>query len=68
MIADALHYGPSYIWVAVLAVVVSLPKTEMLFEKYKGSVWMQAGMFVLMWICIWLIATGSGNAFMYARF
>ncbi|MDY5975164.1 MAG: MBOAT family O-acyltransferase, partial [Anaerovoracaceae bacterium] len=68
MIADALHYGPSYIWVAVLAAAVSLPKTEMLFEKYKGSVWMQAGMFVLMWICIWLIATGSGNAFMYARF
>lgn len=68
MTADALHYGPSYIWVMILAFIVSLPKVEELWEKYRKTVAGQIVLFVVFWICIYFLANGSGNTFMYARF
>lgn len=68
MIADALHYGTDYIWVFILAVLVSVPALGRFFEKHMENKVVIAGTLVLLWICIYLISTGAGNTFMYARF
>ena len=65
---DFVYYGKSYIAVVLLAFVVSLPKAEKLFMKYRDKIWMKIVLFALFWVCAYMIANGENNPFLYSAF
>ena len=42
--------------------------TRRFYEKHRGSLLVQLPLFLLFWVCVYFIATSSGNAFLYSRF
>ena len=68
---DALKLLSSYWWLlllAVLAIFFCLPQPRRFYEKHRGSLLVQLPLFLLFWVCVYFIATSSGNAFLYSRF
>ncbi len=45
-----------------------LPQPRRFYEKHRGSLLVQLPLFLLFWVCVYFIATSSGNAFLYSRF
>lgn len=58
----------SFWWLLLLGIVLCLPQARRFYEKYRGRIWMQILLFLLFWVCVYFIATSSGNAFLYTRF
>lgn len=65
---DVLRPLTSCWWILLLAVFFCLPYPRRFFEKHRVSLWVQVPLFVLFWVCVYCIATSSGNAFLYSRF
>lgn len=65
---DALKLLSSYWWLLLLAVFFCLPQPRRFYEKHRGSLLVQLPLFLLFWVCVYFIATSSGNAFLYSRF
>ncbi len=57
-----------YWWLLLLAIFFCLPQPRRFYEKYRGSLLVQLPLFLLFWVCVYFIATSSGNAFLYSRF
>ena len=65
---DVLKLLSSYWWLLLLAVFFCLPQPRRFYEKHRGSLLVQLPLFLLFWVCVYFIATSSGNAFLYSRF
>ena len=65
---DALKLLASYWWLLLLAIFFCLPQPRRFYEKHRGSLLIDLPLFVLFWVCVYFIATSSGNAFLYSRF
>ena len=65
---DALKLLASYWWLLLLAIFFCLPQPRRFYEKHRGSLLIDPPLFVLFWVCVYFIATSSGNAFLYSRF
>ena len=65
---DALKLLSSYWWLLLLAVLFCLPQPRRFYEKHRGSLALDLPLFLLFWVCVYFIATSSGNAFLYSRF
>lgn len=66
--ADYLKYGRTYGLFLLLALVVSLPAADRLWEKKWNTWWMKVILFAVFWFCIYEMATGKNNPFMYFSF
>ena len=65
---DAVKLLASYWWLLLLAIFFCLPQPRRFYEKHRGSLALDLPLFLLFWVCVYFIATSSGNAFLYARF
>lgn len=65
---DALKLLDAYWWLLALGILLCLPAPRRFFEKHRGSPVLDVPLFLLFWVCVYCIATASGNAFLYARF
>ena len=65
---DALKLLTSYWWLLLLAVFFCLPQPRRFYEKHGGSLLLKLPLFLLFWVCVYLIATSGGNSFLYSRF
>ncbi len=65
---DALKLLSSYWWLLLLGVFFCLPQPRRFFEKHRGTPLIDLPLFVLFWVCVYFIATSTGNAFLYSRF
>ena len=65
---DALKLLASYWWLLLLAIFFCLPQPRHFYEKHRGSLALDLPLFLLFWVCVYFIATSSGNAFLYSRF
>ena len=65
---DALKLLSSYWWLLLLAIFFCLPQPRRFYEKHRGSLALDLPLFLLFWVCVYFIATSSGNAFLYSRF
>lgn len=65
---DFMNYFSQYWLLFLIAAVLCLPQPRRFYEKYKGSVIVWLPLFLLFWLCIYMIALSSGNSFLYACF
>lgn len=65
---DALKLLSSCWWLLLLSVLFCLPQSRRFYEKHRGTLLIDLPLFVLFWVCVYFIATSSGNAFLYSRF
>ena len=65
---DALKLLASYWWLLLLSIFFCLPQPRRFYEKHRGSLVLDLPLFLLFWVCVYFIATSSGNAFLYSRF
>ena len=65
---DAAKQLASYWWLLLVSILLCLPQPRRFFEKYRRCLWMQVSLFLLLWVCVYFIATSSGSAFLYSRF
>lgn len=65
---DALKLLSSYWWLLLLAVFFCLPQPRRFFARHRGSLLLDVPLFALFWVCVYFIATSSGNAFLYSLF
>lgn len=65
---DALKLLASYWWLLLLAIFFCLPQPRRFYEKHRGSLVLDLPLFLLFWVCVYFIATSTGNAFLYSRF
>ena len=65
---DAVKLLASYWWLLLLAIFFCLPQPRRFYEKHRGSLALDLPLFLLFWVCVYFIATSSGNAFLYSRF
>ena len=65
---DALKLLASYWWLLLLAIYFCLPQPRRFYEKHRGTLLIDLPLFALFWVCVYFIATSTGNAFLYSRF
>ena len=65
---DAAKQLASYWWLLLVSILLCLPQPRRFFERYRRCLWMQVSLFLLLWVCVYFIATSSGSAFLYSRF
>ena len=65
---DALKLLSSCWWLLLLSVLFCMPQPRRFYEKHRGTLLIDLPLFVLFWVCVYFIATSSGNAFLYSRF
>ena len=65
---DALKLLASYWWLLLLAIFFCLPQPRRFYEKHRGTLLIDLPLFALFWVCVYFIATSTGNAFLYSRF
>ena len=65
---DYIRYLQNYTVFLLLAFLVSLPFADKLYEKYKGSLLWKAILFLVFWGCVYEMANGLNNPFLYFRF
>ena len=65
---DAVKQLASYWWLLLVSILLCLPQPRLFFERYRRCLWMQVSLFLLLWVCVYFIATSSGSAFLYSRF
>ena len=61
---DALKLLSSYWWLLLFC----LPQPRRFYEKHRGTLLIDLPLFALFWVCVYFIATSTGNAFLYSRF
>ena len=65
---DYVRYLQNYAVFLLLAFLVSLPFADKIYEKYHESLVFKAGLFLVFWFCVYEIANGLNNPFLYFRF
>ncbi len=49
-------------------ILLATPWPRHFYEKYRATPLVWLPLFAVFWLCLYLIATGTGNPFLYARF
>lgn len=65
---DYLRYLQNYTVFFGIALVVSLPFADKIYKNYHRHLLFKGAMFVLFWICVYQLANGLNNPFLYFRF
>ena len=65
---DLLRQLKSYWWLFALGILLATPWPRRFYEKYRATPLVGLPLFAVFWLCLYLIATGTGNPFLYARF
>ena len=65
---DLLRQLKSYWWLFALGILLTTPWPRRFYEKYRATPLVWLPLFAVFWLCLYLIATGTGNPFLYARF
>ena len=65
---DLLRQLESYWWLFALGILLATPWPRRFYEKYRATPLVWLPLFAVFWLCLYLIATGTGNPFLYARF
>lgn len=65
---DYLKYGRTYIIFFIIGLLCSLPVTDRIWEKHWDSWWMKLFLLAVFWLCIYQVANGLNNPFMYFSF
>lgn len=65
---DWLAYGKTYLAFFLMAFAVSCPAADALWKKYWNTTIMKAVLLILFWLCIYRIANGLHNPFLYFSF
>lgn len=65
---DWIKYGRTYCLFFLLAFVISLPFMDRLWKKCWNKWWMKAVLFAVFWFCVYEIANGLNNPFLYFSF
>lgn len=65
---DWIKYGRTYGLFFLLAFVISLPFMDRLWKKCWNKWWMKAVLFAVFWFCVYEIANGLNNPFLYFSF
>ena len=65
---DLLRQLKSYWWLFALGILLATPWPRRFYEKYRATPLVWLPLFAVFWLCLYLIATGTGNPFLYARF
>lgn len=65
---DFLKYLSSYWWLLAIGVVLCLPQPRRFFEGHRDNAVVWVPLFVLFWLSVYFLSTGSGSAFLYFRF
>ncbi|MDE7062922.1 MAG: MBOAT family protein, partial [Lachnospiraceae bacterium] len=66
--SDWMKYGRTYVLFFLLAFIVSLPVVDRLWKKFWDKGWMKVILFALFWFCVYEIANGLNNPFLYFSF
>lgn len=65
---DFIKYFSSYWWLFAIGVFFCLPWPRGFYEKHRGNILVWVPLFAVFWLCVYFLATGSGNGFLYFRF
>ena len=65
---DFIRYLNNYTVFFLIAFVISLPFADKLYEKYRGHLLFKAILFLVFWGCVYEMANGRSNPFLYFRF
>lgn len=65
---DFVRYLRNYTPFFVLAFLVSLPFVDKLYEKHHDKLWLKAVAFVVFAVCVYEMANGLNNPFLYFQF
>lgn len=66
--SDWMKYGRTYVLFFVLAFLVSLPIVDRLWKRYWNKAWMKVILLAVFWFCVYEIANGLNNPFLYFSF
>lgn len=65
---DWISRGKAYLPFFLAALAVSCPLADRLWEKYWNRLWMKILLCLLFWVCVYQIANGLHNPFLYRNF
>jgi alginate O-acetyltransferase complex protein AlgI len=65
---DYIRYLHNYTVFFIVAFFISLPVADKLYKKYKGNMLFKAMLFLVFWVCVYEMANGLNNPFLYFRF
>ena len=65
---DFYKYFSSYWWLFAVGILLCLPWPRRYYERFRGNALVWIPLFAVFWVSVYFLATGSGNAFLYARF
>ena len=70
---NGLHFLLEFLFKALhpvftLGILLATPWPRRFYEKYRATPLVWLPLFAVFWLCLYLIATGTGNPFLYARF
>jgi len=65
---DFAEYLGNYWWMFLVAIVLCIPQTAKLYERFKKTWVMTLLLFAVFWISIYFSASSEGNPFMYLNF
>ena len=65
---DLLRQLESYWWLFALGILLSTPWPRRFYERFRSTPLVWIPLFAVFWLCIYLISTGTGGEFLYARF
>lgn len=65
---DWLYYGSKYLGFFLTALAVSCPAADYLWKKYWDTLFAKVLLLALFWFCIYRLANGLQNPFMYLNF
>ena len=65
---DFFRQAEHYWWLFALGFLLAAPWPRRFYEKYRATPLVWLPLFAVFWLCLFLIATGTGNPFLYARF
>lgn len=58
----------TYWWLLGICLICSTPYPMKYVKKYRDNIFVKLLMIALFWVCVWQIATGANNPFLYFRF
>ncbi|SHO51502.1 MBOAT family O-acyltransferase [Anaerocolumna xylanovorans] len=65
---DIIKYLGQYKWLFLFGIFFCLPYGQKWFEKYKNSIWSTGILFLIFWYCVYQLANGINNPFLYFQF
>lgn len=65
---DVIRPLQSYWWLFALGILLATPWPRRFYERYRATPLVWLPLFAVFWLCVYLISSGTGNPFLYARF